>query len=100
MDKDLKLFWDQMNEKEYGFDGKIWIKNQDGHNQNLGYPTNQMLVGHKIEYLLLNGMISIWEFGNWLHKQLKDARFQSKLDGDNHIEVIDNILTKKIKEIK
>ena len=108
MGKGITAFWKWMKEKQYGYINTenskvVWIKNQDGHNQNAGFPTKQMLIGYMIEYLLLTGKISWMRFGTWLHEEMDMRRFLKKgiiLDGENHAEVIYDILINKIKEDK
>ena len=62
----------------------------------------QLLIGYMIEYLLIAGQISFRQFGIWLAEQIKERlslRDGVVLNGNNHIEVIFDILKEKI-EVK
>jgi hypothetical protein len=108
----MKKFWKWMKENDYGWEeenvsyGGYW--NDYGLRvgrlcDNWVLFTQQMLIGYMQEYLLVNGFISFRQFGIWLAEQTKERRFWKAgviLDGDNHMEVIYDILKQKIEELE
>ncbi len=62
-----------------------------------------MLIGYMIEYLLINGFISFRQIGIWLADQIKERALWKEgivLNGDNHIDVIYDIIKQKIEELE
>lgn len=81
----MDKFWKWMAEEEYGWENSngnhvIWMKNQDGQNQNAGFPTKQMLIGYMIEYLIKKGIslesaqVDIELYYNYLKQQIETIK--------------------------
>jgi len=86
----------------YGYTGKMELELFIILHGKYFYFDKQSMIGYKIEYLLLNGFMSWRRLGGWLEEKIKERAFWKKgivLNGDNYIEVLNDILDTKIKEI-
>ncbi|HEC67124.1 MAG TPA: hypothetical protein ENI23_17745 [bacterium] len=82
----MKKLWEWMDEKGYAKELPVMVR-------------NQMLIGYMTQYLLETGQISFRQFGIWLAIKIKERlslRDGIVLNGNNHIEVIFDILKEKI----
>ena len=85
----MKKFWEWTDEKGYIKELPVMVR-------------NQMLIGYMTQYLLETGRISFRQFGIWLAIKIKERlslRDGVVLNGNNHIEVIFDILKEKIEEL-